>query len=300
MSTYVDEDICPRCGAGRTEGGDLPGACMIAICEIPEAKEEEAPTPAEIPPHPAKWSASVLSEIEQIVIDEADRIGRPVRVLDPFAGRGLPELREACGDDASIVAGVELEPEWAAADPQTIVADATALPADWTDAFDLVVTSPCYGNRMADHHEARDDSSRITYRHKLGRMPSGGSGAVLQWGPRYRTMHSRAWEEARRVLRPGRHGTPGKDGRPRVLGGLAVINVSNHIRTRVRNGERVEEEQPVVEWHINEFLLAGCTVEQIIKVPTPRMGFGQNGDARVDGERILVLRMPDVLDGSLF
>ena len=299
MTTYVDADICPRCGAGRTEDGDLPGACMISICATPAEEVEETP-PVEVAPHPAKWSAAVLIEIEQIVMDEANRLDRPVRVLDPFAGRGLPELREYLGDDASIVAGVELEPEWAAADPQTIVGDATALPADWTDAFDLVVTSPCYGNRMADHHEARDDSNRITYRHKLGRMPSEGSGAILQWGPRYRDLHSKAWAEVRRVLRPGRHGTPGADGRSRSLGGLAVINVSNHLRTRTRNGQRVQEEQAVVEWHLNEFLLAACTVEAVVKVPTPRMGFGENGDARVDGERILVLRMPDVVDGALF
>jgi hypothetical protein len=254
----------------------------------------------EVAPHPAKWSESVLVEIEQIVMDEASRLARPVRVLDPFAGRGLGELRAYCGDDASIVAGVELEPEWAVADEQTIVGDATALPDDWTSAFDMVITSPCYGNRMADHHEARDDSSRITYRHKLGRMPSTNSAAVMQWGPTYRDFHARAWENARRVLRKGRHGTPGKDGRDRVLGGLAVVNVSNHIRTRAVSGQRVEVEQRVVEWHVNDWLVAGCTLEAVVKVPTPRMVFGENGDARVDGERILLFRMPDTLDGSLF
>lgn len=262
--------------------------------------ETAATDEVEIPPHPAKWTPTILSEIEQIVMDESDRLGRSVRLLDPFAGPGFGDLAAVVENDASVIAGVEIEPEWAAADPRVIVGDATDLPADWTDAFDLVVTSPCYGNRMADHHEARDDSSRITYRHKLGRMPSANAASILQWGPRYREFHGRAWDEVRRVLRPGRHGTPGKDGRERVLGGLAVINVSNHLRTRVRGGVRLQEEQAVVEWHVNDFLLAGCTIEQVIKVLTPRMGFGANGDARVDGERILVLRMPDVADGTLF
>lgn len=256
-------------------------------------------TDIEVAPHPAKWSENVLREIEQIVMDEATRLGRPVSILDPFAGRGLGELRDTVGDDASLVAGVELEPEWAAADERTIVGDATALPEDWTDAFDLVVTSPCYGNRMADHHEARDDSSRITYRHKLGRMPTTGSAAVLQWGPTYRDLHVRAWAEVRRVVRSGRHGTPGGEVE-RILGGLAVVNVSNHLRTRTRNGRRIQEEQPVVEWHLNEFLMAGCRIERVVHVPTPGMGFGENGQARTDGEKILVLRMPETIDGALF
>jgi hypothetical protein len=257
-------------------------------------------TDVEIPPHPAKWTPAVLMEIAQVVMDEATRLDRPVSVLDPFAGPGLPDLREALGDDVSLLAGVELEPEWAASDEQCIVGDATDLPEDWTGAFDLVVTSCCYGNRMADHHEATDDSSRITYRHKLGRMPSEGSAAVMQWGPTYRTFHTRAWDEARRVLRPGRHGTPGKDGRPRVLAGLAVINISNHFRTRVQNGERLQIEQRVVEWHANDWLHAGARIEQVVNVPTPRMGFGENGDARVEGERLLVLRMPETNEGALF
>lgn len=293
-----DDDRCPRCGAERLENGDLPGVCEIKICQPPEPEVEE--DDVEIPPHPAKWTPEILVEIAQLVMDEATRLERPVRVLDPFAGPGLPDLRAACGDDAALVAGVELEPEWAATDRQTIVGDATALPDDWTDAFDLIVTSPCYGNRMADHHEARDDSSRITYRHKLGRMPTSGSAATMQWGPTYRELHARAWENARRVLRKGRFGTPGADGRERVPGGLAVVNVSNHLRTRAVSGQRVQVEQRVVEWHVNDWLVAGCTLEQVIKVATPRMGFGANGDARVDGERILVFRMPETLDGALF
>lgn len=254
----------------------------------------------EVPPHPAKWTPSVLLEIAQIALDEAERLGRPLRVLDPFAGVAFGDLVDALGDSASVVAGVELEPEWAAAHPSVIVGDATALPDDWTGAFDMLATSPCYGNRMADHHEARDDSSRITYRHKLGRMPSGGSAAVLQWGPTYRELHSRAWAEARRVLRPGRYGTPGADGRAREPGGLAVVNVSNHLRSRAISGQRVQVEQLVVEWHVNEWTVAGATLEQVVKVPTPRMGFGANGDARVDGERVLAFRVPETLDGALF
>ena len=58
-----------------------------------------------------------------------------------------------------------------------MIGDATALPfADWT--FDAVITSPTYGNRMADHHNAQDGSRRVSYRHS-GKHPARWSAAVL-------------------------------------------------------------------------------------------------------------------------
>lgn len=60
----------------------------------------------------------------------------------------------------------------------TVIGDATRLPFD-NRMFDAVITSPTYGNRMADHHDAQDGSKRITYRHS-GRHPSRWSAAVLE------------------------------------------------------------------------------------------------------------------------
>jgi tRNA G10 N-methylase Trm11 len=84
------------------------------------------------------------------------------RVLDPFAGTGrIHELE-------NWTVGVEIEPEWATMRDGTIVANALNLP--FRDAsFDAVVTSPTYGNRLADHHDARDSSRRHSYKHDLGR-----------------------------------------------------------------------------------------------------------------------------------
>ena len=48
--------------------------------------------------------------------------------------------------------------------------------------FDAICTSPTYGNRMADHHEARDGSPRDTYRHVLGRPLTPGNSGALHWG----------------------------------------------------------------------------------------------------------------------
>src|SRR2546426_4572611 len=106
--------------------------------------------PTTAPRHPAKWTTTVLERVQRL-LDEDPHLWRtpPPRVLDPFAGvGGIHNLR------GYRTAGMELEPEWASASPSTIVADAVKLPfADAT--FDALVSSPCYGNRMADHHEAR-------------------------------------------------------------------------------------------------------------------------------------------------
>lgn len=237
--------------------------------EAMSADEAQQLPAAVAPSHPAKWSRAVLDTINELW----QRYEVPGQILDPFAGVGLPQLREVVPVD-SILIGVEIEEEWAAASGAWC---GSALNLPWTDPMvDALVTSPCYGNRMADCHEAKDDSSRITYRHKLGRMPTEGSAGVLQWGQAYRTFHEQAWAEALRVLKSR---------------ALVAVNISNHIRHDV--------EQRVTEWHLNAWLQLGATIEEVIKVPTPRMGFGANGDKRTDGERLLVLRAPAKPTGSM-
>lgn len=264
--------------------------------------------------HPAKWSSPVVLDMAEIVAAERERRGHQLAVVDPFAGIGRGRLADALRPNVSEVVGVELQSEWCV-DEQTIQGNACHLPDDWAGRFHGWLTSPCYGNRMGDHHQAADQckacggtgagrkgelaadrpcatckgtglSWRNTYAHALRRhggelVP--GSAAGMQWGPEYRALHRRALTEGIRVV---------------VEGGLLAINMSNHPRTLVKGGPQVE--QLVVEWWLNEVILAGCRIQEVRRVSTRRNRQGANGhaaegrpDPRVDGEVIIVAHTPD-------
>ena len=136
-----------------------------------------------------------------------------------------------------------------------------------------MVTSPCYGNRLADHHEARDGSTRRSYTHDLQRMTEDPQRAVhpdnagrLQWGPSYRRFHVRAWGEVYRVLRTS---------------GVFVLNVSDHVRRGAVT--------PVTDWHLQCLGELGMTVEERVEVGTPRLRYGANSRARVGYETVALL-----------
>lgn len=251
-----------------------------------------------VPPHPAKYTPVIMAEIRQTLAEHAPTSPLfPVTVLDVFAGPGGIHQLEA---DGYATTGVELEPEWADAHPRTRVGDATALPFD-PATFDVVCTSPCYGNRMADTYDGTRDrcticggdgvaravagnrlpdepcepcdgtglrpSKRYTYTVALGRHPSDGSAAALQWGPEYRDLHRRAWAEAHRVLRPA---------------GLLLLNISDHIRQFRPQGVDI--------WHANALGELGFTLLEQRAIATPRSKNGANRDARALCEWLLVFR----------
>jgi len=132
------------------------------------------------------------------------------------------------------------------------------------NSIDAICTSPTYGNRMADSHNAKDASKRITYTHMIGHKLSEGNTGGMQWGEKYRNKHSDCYKEFNRILKNG---------------GLCIVNISNHIR----NGEEID----VVAWHKSE-LSKLFRFKEEKKITTPRMGFGQNADKRVHYESILV------------
>lgn len=216
--------------------------------------------------HPAKYSGSIVELIGEELIPKyvLTLANRPI-VVDPFAGVGgifaMTDRHEAI-----VAIGYEIQPRWAA-NHDSIVC------MNWLNArpleIDAVITSPVYGNRMSDHHNAKDDSRRLTYTHVYGEPLEEGNAGTLQWGDDYRTFHALAWDRVWSCLKSG---------------GVFILNVSDHVRKG--------EVQPVTAWHKKTLLSMGFMLEEEHEVKTPRMGFGQNGRKRVDGEAVLVFRKP--------
>lgn len=254
-----------------------PNAAREAWAEAVEKADGGQPTAAQVkeaverrkPPrkeHPAPFSDPILNTI-------AEHVKGAEVVLDPFAGTGrVHELRDRAGVGRTI--GVEIEPEWAAKHPDTIQGDALDLEAAGIEpeSVDAIATSPTYGNRMADHHDATDDSVRLTYKHTLGRDLSDNNSGQFQWGPVYREFHREAWRQATAALRPG---------------GTFTVNVKNHIR----NGEV----QRVVEWHLNTLMHEfGLELVALDAIPTRGLMAGANNETRTGFEYVITLRKPDV------
>ena len=254
-----------------------------------------------VPEHPATFSRAILDRLREMLAPERDRVGS-IRVLDPFAGTGgVHELAE----EKVVTYGVEIQPEWATSHPRTTIGSVLDLPAMFGEeaAFDAMVTSPCYGNRMADKHQAKDScracggdgfvrdqrppdfdrvtcgecggaglTRRNTYAHALRRsgveiVHSEENAAIMQWGTLYRAFHEQAWQVVDRLLRPE---------------GLVLLNVKNHVRAG--------RLQRVVEFHLNTFLWMGYTIEEVRRVETRGLAYGANYDVRTPVELILALR----------
>lgn len=221
-----------------------------------------------VPPthnHPATFSKELFDVLVQELRDTH-------RVIDPFSGTGLiHELCEAA--DVPVSTGVELEPEWANDDiyigpyRTQIVGDCREMIRQ-LGYFDCVCTSPSYGNRMADHHDAKDGSKRNTYKHRLGRDLSDGNSGAMQWGEEYREFHRYVWEQCVDSL---------------IHGGKFILNIKDHIRKH--------EIVHVSDWHMSVLVdELGLIEEGHAKIPCRGNRQGQNGKARVEFESVFTLR----------
>lgn len=226
--------------------------------------------------HPAKFSEPILEAISKTL---GKVLAPPAKVLDPFAGVGRVHQLGRLGYETL---GVELEREWAELHPRTLAGDSTNLTGVLADSswcqwaagaghVDAVVTSPCYGNRMADNYAGESrcpdckgealetacercegtgtitPTKRYTYRIALGRELTAGSAGGLQWGDEYRQLHVRVWRECRLVLRHG---------------GWLLLNISDHYRGGWP--------QPVTLWHGTTLASMGFQLRSSEPVDTRR------------------------------
>lgn len=210
--------------------------------------------------HPAVYTDSFIQIFAKILKDKQ-------RVLDPFAGTGKLAMIKNHGFSGSIICN-EIEPDFTSI---------TQYPVDewyYEDAeflnlsnIDAICTSPTYGNRMADHHNAKDSSKRITYTHCLGKQLKDGNTGKMQWGKNYKEKHNSIYKNLFKILN--------KDG-------LFILNISNHIR----KGKEID----VVNFHKETLLEIGFEFDHQISIETKRMKFGKNSEKRVKTEEILIFR----------
>lgn len=241
----------------------------------------------------------VMDRVERLMVEfgyDPNRIWRTgvpehrQKISNIYVTGGFPGLLRALGE----LRPTRLMEKWATLDVRTRTVQAETVevvavePAGRQDIQEIETTSAtyfgegylhhnCYGNRMADSHDARDASERRTYKHKLGRDPNRESSATLQWGTEYRDFHRRAWREAIRMMRPPRDRKLGSDG------AWFYLNISDHVRGR--------ERQFVADWHVAVLLNAGLSLVRAVEIATPRMGFGENRDERVEAEQVYVFQM---------
>ena len=212
--------------------------------------------------HPAKFSDQLLPVMAEMVQPE-------IRILDPFAGSGKVFLLQNYLPYQAHISALEIEPEWCAYDERITCGDILSPP--WgPNSFDAIVTSPTYGNRMADSFKASNPRRRYTYTHKLGRKLSANNSGAMQWGKKYRYFHVDAWRVITTLLKPD---------------GVLVLNMADHIRNRQR--------QYVTRWHVKTLCDLGFIPVQGRRVETAGMRDGQNRESRLGFEYVIKFQKAD-------
>ena len=216
---------------------------------------------SDIPRHPAVYSNVLLPYFAEL--SKGNRT-----ILDPFAGTGKIGLLKTMGVDAEIHAN-DIESEWLK--PNIYHCDKVFFQdAEFFDSgmvYDTIITSPTYGNRMADHFKASEPNGRLTYTHCLGHDLNEENTGRMHFGTKYCEKHHRIYAHLYDILDDH---------------GMFILNCSDFIKKG--------ETQHVVDWTSGDMESVGFVLERRIDVPTPRMRFGAHRDVRVSKEAILVFR----------
>lgn len=214
--------------------------------------------------HPAKFTEDQIDNIAGALEEEFN--GKKVKVLDPYAGVGrIFDLNVHFGHK---VTAVEIEPEWAMQHDQTICADSHAWMAGSKNLFDAIATSFVFPNRMTDHHNAKDDSKRHTYKHYLKRDPSPESSATLGWGRKWRDFHRQGFRHMQQIVKPN---------------GLIILDSKNHFTDSGATEHRVNE------WCIRYLIGLGMSLLQVRPVFAQGLRHGTNYNERSDRHLIIVM-----------
>lgn len=281
---------------------------------------------------PAKYSAPIVDAIEA---ELAARFLHTARILDPFGGvGGVHQLADRL--PVTTVA-IDIEAEQAALHPRTVHGDSRrvtslvpqlraltdpGLPPDvgWR-GFDAIVTSPAYGNRLADQYLGSDNE-------KCRRCDGQGwlhdcTGKALTDAERADGHADCSLSGCPNCTPPGGCGGTGKSpskrmgyaialGRRLTLGsgaalhwgdryrkvhrdvlrevqlllrpgGWWLVNVSSFLET----DDDGDAYRPVMEWWVEEIAVRARIV-RLVAIPTARLRFGQNAERRVPVEHLIV------------
>jgi hypothetical protein len=279
--------------------------------------------------HPAPYPRYMLDALARYLSAYRRTVGHRLRILDPMAGIGrVHDLPNWLGETV----GVELEPEWATQRVGTIVGDATNLPADWSATFDAIVVSPVYGNRMSDHHEAKDSCAQCQgtgtlwdpegcgdapmFCSKCGSVACACGG--LAGDLRAHVGHcdtcrgrqcptckgnglSRRYTYRHALQRPLSERNAGQmqwgDAyrtlhREAWAEAFRVLVPGGVMLLNVKNHVRGGVEQYVTEWHAETLRTVGLRVLQIAPITAPGLRHGENSSLRCKFEHVIVARKP--------
>jgi len=225
-------------------------------------------------PHPAKYSKELLPILAKYAYGN---------VLDIMGGTGKAGLLKALNPNITRVTINELEPEWAEQAfennvDEVIIGDAKNLRL----TVDCIVTSPPYGNRMADNFHVGANGGKSTpsirkmYASDLGRTPSEGSTCCLHFGRGYEEKITDIYESVFNNCKFNRF----------------VLNVSNFIR----NYQEVE----VCDFYEKLFYLNGFVLVAKELVKTRRQkGIRANAKLRVPYETVMVFEVGKRINENL-